>query len=42
VAKTQWSVFPIFLALFVAGVILWFMMLKRYGLFASTGTRENP
>jgi hypothetical protein len=32
--KTQWSVFPLFLVLFVAGVILWFVMLKRYGLFA--------
>jgi hypothetical protein len=31
--KTQWSVFPLFLALFIAGVILWFVMLKRYGLF---------
>jgi len=30
--KTQWSVLPLFLALFVAGVILWFVMLKRYGL----------
>jgi len=34
VVKTQWSVFPLFLVLFVAGVILWFVMLKRYGLFA--------
>jgi len=31
--KTQWSVFPLFLALFVGGVILWFVMLARYGLF---------
>jgi len=30
--KTQWSVLPLFLALFVAGVVLWFVMLKRYGL----------
>ena len=30
--QTQWSVFPLFLALFLAGVILWFVMLKRYGL----------
>ncbi len=28
-AKTQWSVFPLFLAVFLAGVILWFVMLKR-------------
>jgi hypothetical protein len=33
VVKTQWSVLPLFLALFVAGVILWFVMLARYGLF---------
>jgi hypothetical protein len=26
-------VLPLFLALFVAGVILWFVMLARYGLF---------
>lgn len=32
--KTQWSVFPLFLVLFVAGVVLWFVMLKRYGLFS--------
>jgi len=32
--KTQWSVFPLFLVLFIAGVILWFVMLKRYGKFA--------
>ena len=30
VVKTQWSVFPLFLALFIAGVILWLVMLKRY------------
>ena len=36
VVKTQWSVFPLFLALFIGGVILWFVMLKRYGLFAGT------
>lgn len=36
--KTQWSVFPLFLALFVAGVVLWLVMPKRYGLFA--GTRD--
>ncbi len=33
VVKTQWSVFPLFLVIFVAGVVLWFVMLKRYGLF---------
>ncbi len=30
--KTQWSVLPLFLVLFVAGVILWLVMMKRYGL----------
>ncbi len=41
VVKTQWSVFPIFLVLFVAGVILWFIMLKRYGLFAGTKATDE-
>ena len=41
--KTQWSVFPLFLALFIGGVILWFVMLKRYGSFAGTqGADPNP
>jgi hypothetical protein len=31
--QTQWPVMPLFLGLFVAGVILWFVMLKRYGVF---------
>jgi len=31
--QTQWSVLPLFLVLFLAGVALWFVMLKRYGLF---------
>ncbi len=35
VVHTQWSVFPLFLALFIGGVALWFVMLKRYGLFRS-------
>lgn len=30
--KTQWSVLPLFLALFVVGVILWLVMFRRYGL----------
>ncbi len=34
---TQWSVLPLFLLLFLGGVILWFVMLKRYGLL--TGKR---
>lgn len=33
VIHTQWSVFSLFLALFIGGVVLWFVMLKRYGLF---------
>jgi hypothetical protein len=33
--KTQWSVLPLFLVLFLAGVVLWFVMLKRYGLLGS-------
>jgi hypothetical protein len=39
--KTQWSVFPLFLALFVGGVILWFVMLGRYGLFRGTTTAHD-
>jgi len=35
VVKTQWSVFPLFLVLFIAGVALWFVMLYRYGLFSA-------
>ena len=34
--ETQWSVFPLFLALFVGGVVLWLIMLKRYGLFSGS------
>ena len=30
--QTQWAVFPLFLVLFVGGVALWIVMLKRYGL----------
>lgn len=41
VVKTQWSVFPLFLVLFVGGVILWFVMLKRYGLFSGKKTAEQ-
>jgi hypothetical protein len=32
--QTQWSPFLLFLALFVAGVFFWFVLLKRYGLFS--------
>jgi hypothetical protein len=41
VVKTQWSVFPLFLVLFLAGVILWFVMLKRYGLFNGTKVADT-
>lgn len=40
--KTQWSVLPLFLGLFVAGVILWLVMLKRYGLLAGEKSGEPP
>lgn len=41
--RTQWSVFPLFLLLFIAGVILWLAMLKRYGLFtlSKEANRQN-
>ena len=42
VVHTQWSVFPLFLALFIGGVVLWFIMLKRYGLFRSAKPAEIP
>jgi hypothetical protein len=32
--KTQWSVLPFFLVIFLAGAVLWFVMLKRYGSFS--------
>ncbi len=28
--KTQWAVFPVFLAVFVAGAVFWFVMIVRY------------
>jgi hypothetical protein len=30
--KTQWEVLPLFLALFVAGVVLWLVMMRRFEL----------
>ncbi len=42
VVQTQWSVLPLFLALFIGGVVLWFVMLKRYGLFRSAKIAEIP
>jgi hypothetical protein len=38
-------VLPVFLVLFIAGVGLWFVMLKRYGLFSRATlppTDANP
>jgi hypothetical protein len=29
-SQTQWEVFPLFLLIFIAGLGLWFLMLKRY------------
>ena len=40
-AKTQWAVLPLFLVLFLAGVVLWFVMLWRFGMFNS-GKVVNP
>jgi hypothetical protein len=40
VVKTQWSVFPLFLVLFIAGVILWLVMLKRYPFSAGRHASE--
>ena len=34
--STQWSVFLLFLVLFIGGVIFWLVMLKRYGLFGDS------
>ena len=41
VVKTQWSVLPLFLVLFIAGVILWLVMLKRYFGNARTGKQTE-
>ncbi len=38
--KTQWSTLPLFLVLFLGGVVLWFVMLKRFGLFARSGRAQ--
>lgn len=37
-SKTQWSTLPLFLALFLAGVALWIVMMKRY--FQSAGRQS--
>jgi hypothetical protein len=41
IVKTQWTVFPLFLVLFIVGVILWVVMLKRHGFFADTKTMDQ-
>lgn len=41
IVRTQWSVFPLFLILFVGGLILWLVMLKRFGLFSGTKPMEG-
>jgi hypothetical protein len=42
VVKTQWAVFPLFLVLFIGGVILWLVMLKKFCLFEGTKFVEMP
>ncbi len=39
---TQWAVLPLFLALFVGGVILWLVMMRRYGLLGGKKGNEPP
>lgn len=39
--KTQWSVFPLFLVLFLAGVALWAVMMKRYGFFGGAADSSS-
>lgn len=38
--NTQWSVFPLFVVLFLAGVILWLVMLARFGLLGGRKQRS--
>jgi hypothetical protein len=41
-AETQWRVFPLFLAVFLGGVLLWLLMIRRYGfLKAPAGQRPD-
>jgi len=44
--STQWSVLPLFLLLFLAGVLLWVVMLKRYGVgsksFLAAHSADRP
>ncbi len=42
VTQTQWGVFPLFLLLFVGGVILWLVMLQRYGLLGGAKAAATP
>jgi hypothetical protein len=41
VVKTQWSVFPLFLVMFLVGAVLWLVMMKRYGFFGEA-TNKHP
>jgi len=40
--KTQWSVLPLFLVIFLGGVILWFWMLWRYGVLRRDPGPDRP
>jgi hypothetical protein len=43
--KTQWTVLPLFLVIFLAGVALWLIMMKRYGFFGTATSGDagkNP
>ena len=40
--QTQWSVFPLFLVIFLAGAFLWLVMLKRYGLLGGGPAPKGP
>jgi hypothetical protein len=41
VVQTQWSVLPLFLAVFAAGVVLWVVMIKRYPFAGSGGAQSR-
>jgi hypothetical protein len=39
--QTQWGVFPLFLVVFLAGLILWLVMIQRYQ-FPKSNPAEKP
>jgi hypothetical protein len=39
--QIQWDVFPLFLAIFLAGLILWLVMIQRYQ-FLKSNPSEKP